>query len=79
MPTRNLTTDRPRTAPESDAIGKTAVDSESDATLVSNSGSRKGRSRRARFGDVTHETQPRAATGAIAISFAVVSRRHWPR
>ncbi|KVL27213.1 hypothetical protein [Burkholderia sp. MSMB1835] len=38
-----------------------------------------GRSRRFRFGDALDDAPPRAATGSIAISFAVVSRRNWPR
>ncbi|ALX16344.1 hypothetical protein P350_29985 [Burkholderia cepacia JBK9] len=38
-----------------------------------------GRSRRFRFGDALNEAPPRAVTGSIAISFAVVSRRNWPR
>ncbi|AXF23255.1 hypothetical protein CUJ89_22685 [Burkholderia pyrrocinia] len=38
-----------------------------------------GRSRRFRFGDAIEDTPPRAVTGSIAISFAVVSRRNWPR
>ena len=79
MPIRTLPADGPQAALESDAIGKPAVDSESDTPLVSHADSRKGRSRRPRFGDMTHEADLRAATGAIAVSFAVVSRRHWPR
>ncbi|AOR70272.1 hypothetical protein BBJ41_22155 [Burkholderia stabilis] len=38
-----------------------------------------GRSRRFRFGDAIEDAPPRAMTGSIAISFAVVSRRNWPR
>ncbi|WP_423763247.1 hypothetical protein [Burkholderia sp. NLJ2] len=38
-----------------------------------------GRGRRFRFGDAFEDTPPRAVTGSIAISFAVVSRRNWPR
>ncbi|WP_260435967.1 hypothetical protein [Burkholderia sp. Bp9143] len=38
-----------------------------------------GRSRRFRFGEALDDAPPRAATGSIAISFAVVSRRNWPR
>ncbi|WP_175745026.1 hypothetical protein [Burkholderia ambifaria] len=38
-----------------------------------------GRSRRFRFGDALDDAPPRAITGSIAISFAVVSRRNWPR
>ncbi|AWV03779.1 hypothetical protein DM992_31830 [Burkholderia sp. JP2-270] len=38
-----------------------------------------GRSRRFRFGDAIEDASPRAVTGSIAISFAVVSRRSWPR
>ena len=38
-----------------------------------------GRSRRVRFGDALDDAPPRAITGSIAISFAVVSRRNWPR
>lgn len=37
------------------------------------------RGRRVRFGDAIPDAPARAATGAIAISFAVVSRKHWPR
>ncbi|WP_322024248.1 hypothetical protein [Burkholderia sp. BCC1977] len=38
-----------------------------------------GRSRRFRFGTALDDAPPRAVTGSIAISFAVVSRRNWPR
>lgn len=38
-----------------------------------------GRSRRFRYGDALDDAPPRAVTGSIAISFAVVSRRNWPR
>ncbi|AQQ34748.1 TPA: hypothetical protein ACUNF5_003702 [Burkholderia orbicola] len=38
-----------------------------------------GRSRRFRFGDALEDAPPRVVTGSIAISFAVVSRRNWPR
>lgn len=38
-----------------------------------------GRSRRFRFGDAIEDAPPRTRTGSIAISFAVVSRRNWPR
>ncbi|RQS18438.1 hypothetical protein [Burkholderia sp. Bp8998] len=42
-----------------------------------------GRSRRFHFGDALDDAlddaPPRAVTGSIAISFAVVSRRNWPR
>ena len=38
-----------------------------------------GRSRRFRFGDALEDVPPRAVTGSIAISFAVVSRRNWLR
>ncbi|RQV09165.1 hypothetical protein DF047_11270 [Burkholderia cenocepacia] len=38
-----------------------------------------GRSRRFRFGDALEDAPPRPVTGSIAISFAVVSRRNWPR
>ncbi len=38
-----------------------------------------GRGRRFRFGDALDDTPPRVVTGSIAISFAVVSRRNWPR
>ncbi len=38
-----------------------------------------GRSRRFRFGDALEDAPPRAVTGSIALSFAVVSRRNWPR
>lgn len=38
-----------------------------------------GRSRRFRFGDALDDAPPRAVAGSIAISFAVVSRRNWPR
>lgn len=73
MPIRNPMNDHPMSASEPDAAG------ESGATLAGHADPRKGRGRRPRFGDVTAETQLRVETGAIAISFAVVSRRHWPR
>ncbi|MBN3734122.1 hypothetical protein [Burkholderia sp. Tr-20390] len=44
-----------------------------------------GRGRRFRFGDAVdamsamNDAPPRPVTGSIAISFAVVSRRNWPR
>ncbi|OXI17593.1 hypothetical protein [Burkholderia sp. AU15512] len=44
-----------------------------------------GRGRRFRFGDAvdamtaTNDAPTRPVTGSIAISFAVVSRRNWPR
>nr|WP_044843343.1 hypothetical protein [Burkholderia sp. USMB20] len=38
-----------------------------------------GRSRRFRFGDAIGDAPERTVTGSIAISFAVVSRRNWPR
>jgi hypothetical protein len=38
-----------------------------------------GRTRRPRFGDAIADTPIRATTGAIAVSFAIVSRKHWPR
>ncbi|MCA8301875.1 hypothetical protein LGN24_10315 [Burkholderia seminalis] len=38
-----------------------------------------GRTRRFRFGDAMEDPPPRTMTGSIAISFAVVSRRNWPR
>ncbi|HGL6718488.1 hypothetical protein NTJ56_25725 [Burkholderia contaminans] len=44
-----------------------------------------GRGRRFRFGDAmdamsaANDAPPRPLTGSIAISFAVVSRRNWPR
>ncbi|HDR8857786.1 hypothetical protein WT21_05815 [Burkholderia territorii] len=37
------------------------------------------RSRRFRFGDALDDVPSRGGTGSIAISFAVVSRRNWPR
>ncbi|MBN3835794.1 hypothetical protein [Burkholderia sp. Ac-20344] len=44
-----------------------------------------GRGRRFRFGDAVdamnamNDAPPRPVTGSIAIGFAVVSRRNWPR
>ncbi|KVV42181.1 hypothetical protein WT27_11335 [Burkholderia territorii] len=38
-----------------------------------------GRSRRFRLGDALDDAPPRGGTGSIAISFAIVSRRNWPR
>ncbi|WP_423394236.1 hypothetical protein [Burkholderia sp. LMG 21824] len=44
-----------------------------------------GRGRRFRFGDAVdamsamNDAPPRPVTGSIALSFAVVSRRNWPR
>ncbi|RQR41341.1 hypothetical protein DIE22_03490 [Burkholderia sp. Bp9142] len=53
---------------------------ESDAPVPERRAARvDGRSRRFRFGDALDDAPPRAVTGSIALSFAVVSRRNWPR
>ncbi|AOJ35280.1 hypothetical protein WJ16_27535 [Burkholderia metallica] len=55
------------------------------AERVERTGRADGRGRRFRFGDAvdamsaTSDAPPRPVTGSIAISFAVVSRRNWPR
>ncbi|KVN56004.1 hypothetical protein WT14_27720 [Burkholderia stagnalis] len=49
------------------------------AASAASAAPRNGRGRRVRFGDAIPDAPPRATTGSIAISFAVVSRRHWPR
>ncbi|MGS0891403.1 hypothetical protein ACVBGC_02395 [Burkholderia stagnalis] len=38
-----------------------------------------GRSRRFRVDDAIGDAPPRPVTGSIALGFAVVSRRNWPR
>ncbi|MGZ2747346.1 hypothetical protein [Burkholderia stagnalis] len=56
-----------------------AAGGEPGAAPAASAAPRNGRGRRMRFGDAIPDRPPRAATGSIAISFAVVSRRHWPR
>ncbi|WP_241021708.1 hypothetical protein [Burkholderia sp. Ac-20353] len=55
-----------------------AGDSEPDPAAAAAPAPRNAR-RRPRFADAISDTERRATTGSIAISFAVVSRRHWPR
>ena len=63
-----------------DTVVTDASDAEPDAPAPERRTARAdGRSRRFRFGDALDDAQPRAVTGSIAISFAVVSRRNWPR
>ncbi|WP_082729057.1 hypothetical protein [Burkholderia sp. LA-2-3-30-S1-D2] len=66
-----------------DTVVTDASDAEPDAPAPERRTARTaradGRSRRFRFGDALDDAQPRAVTGSIAISFAVVSRRNWPR
>ncbi|KVL70594.1 hypothetical protein WJ50_07400 [Burkholderia ubonensis] len=68
-------------AGEPAAVNACTAGDERDASPVRGPdprGGRGGRGSRARFGDAIPDAA-RAATGAIAISFAVVSRKHWPR
>jgi hypothetical protein len=53
--------------------------SELDPVVARNRDAGKERARRPRFGEAISDAAIRAATGAIAVSFAVVSRKHWPR
>ncbi|AOK57563.1 hypothetical protein WT15_29460 [Burkholderia stagnalis] len=64
-----------------DAAGEpaAAAGGEPGAAPAASAAPRNGRGRRVRFGDAIPDAPPRATTGSIAISFAVVSRRHWPR
>ncbi|KWE58244.1 hypothetical protein WL77_27200 [Burkholderia ubonensis] len=66
-------------AGEPAAVNACAAGDERDAPPVRGPDPRGGRGRRVRFGDAIPDAPARAATGAIAISFAVVSRKHWPR
>ncbi|WP_232435556.1 hypothetical protein [Burkholderia ubonensis] len=66
-------------AGEAAAVNACTAGDERDAAPVRGPDQRGGRGRRVRFGDAIPDTPARAATGAIAISFAVVSRKHWPR
>ncbi|AOJ66068.1 hypothetical protein WJ32_27080 [Burkholderia ubonensis] len=63
-------------AAEPAAVNACAAGDERDAAPVR---APDPRGRRVRFGDAIPDAPARAATGAIAISFAVVSRKHWPR
>ncbi len=56
-----------------------AAGDEPGAAPAASAAPRNGRGRRVRFGDAIPDGPQRVATGSIAISFAVVSRRHWPR
>lgn len=63
-----------------DTVVAGASDAEPDAPTPERRTARAdGRGRRMRFGDALDDVPPRAVTGSIAISFAVVSRRNWPR
>ncbi|MGU7813045.1 hypothetical protein [Burkholderia sp. AW49-1] len=63
-----------------DTIVADASDAAPDAPASERRAARaEGRNRRLRFGDALDDVPPRAVTGSIAISFAVVSRRNWPR
>ncbi|KVC60327.1 hypothetical protein WI73_03630 [Burkholderia ubonensis] len=66
-------------AVESATVNACTAGDERDAAPVRAPDPRGGRGRRVRFGDAIPDAPARAATGAIAISFAVVSRKHWPR
>jgi hypothetical protein len=67
-------------APPCDATGASACAAAADTRAPKRRAERAdGRSRRFRFGDALDDAPPRAVTGSIAISFAVVSRRNWPR
>ncbi|MDN7903087.1 hypothetical protein QZM18_02975 [Burkholderia diffusa] len=60
-----------------DTVVTDASDAEPDAPAPERRTARAdGRSRRFRFGDTLDDAQPRAASGSIALSFAVVSRRN---
>ncbi|MPV56267.1 hypothetical protein CFB46_27160 [Burkholderia sp. HI2761] len=68
------------TEPSSDVADANACAVAADARAPKRRAERTdGRSRRFRFGDALEDAPPRAVTGSIAISFAVVSRRNWPR
>ncbi|MBR7916606.1 hypothetical protein KDX16_12235 [Burkholderia vietnamiensis] len=68
------------TAVIDESAAKPDADAEADATANERRAARAGgRGRRVRFGDVPDDAPPQRVTGAIALSFAVVSRRHWPR
>ncbi|KVC44825.1 hypothetical protein WL88_08325 [Burkholderia diffusa] len=62
-----------------DTVVAGASDAEPDAPASERRTARTDSRRRFRFGDSLDDAPPRAATGSIAISFAVVSRRNWPR
>ncbi|MEA3086357.1 MAG: hypothetical protein QOC89_4054 [Paraburkholderia sp.] len=55
------------------------TDGELDMASVRSPDPRNGHVRRPRFGDAIADTPIRPTTGAIAVSFAIVSRKHWPR
>ncbi|MFM0200756.1 hypothetical protein PQR53_12865 [Paraburkholderia fungorum] len=55
------------------------ADGEPDTGSVPSPDPRNGHARRRRFGDAIADMPIRPTTGAIAVSFAIVSRKHWPR
>jgi hypothetical protein len=69
---------RTRATREPTGASQYSVSSELDPRSVSNTDSGE-RARRPRYGDAMADTNSRATTGSIAVSFAVVSRKHWPR
>jgi hypothetical protein len=79
MPLRIPLNRRTRAAREPIGVSQCSVTGEVDPPSVSKSGSGSERARRPRFGDAMADTNSRAKTGSIAVSFAVVSRKHWPR
>ncbi|WP_408528342.1 hypothetical protein [Paraburkholderia fungorum] len=60
------------------AARQSVTDGEPDAASVHSPDPRSEPGRRPRFGDAIPDTPRRATTGAIAVSFAVVSRKRWP-
>nr|WP_321807409.1 hypothetical protein [Burkholderia sp. BCC1993] len=69
-----------------DQAAECSADTSCDAVVTADARATKhraghsdGRSRRFRIGDAIEDAPARTVTGSIAISFAVVSRRNWPR
>ncbi|WP_175909520.1 hypothetical protein [Burkholderia sp. BCC1640] len=62
-----------------DTVVAGASDAGPDAPAPERRTARGDGRRRLRFGNALDDVRPRAVTGSIAISFAVVSRRNWPR
>jgi hypothetical protein len=79
MPFPNPMSRRTPVANEPVTAGQCDADSELDTASVRSPDPRNGRGSRPRFGDAISDTTIRATTGAIAVSFAIVSRKHWPR
>jgi hypothetical protein len=79
MSFRSPMSHRAPAACQSAAVDQHVADAEPDTAADRIPEPRNERSRRPRFGDAIPNSNTSATTGAIAVSFAIVSRKNWPR